>query len=190
MVLVIVLGVADDGNRLEFIMLPHSSVMCSVKSGNVTRLSFFRMVPLPMVVAIDADDADDVSVLALPSDVDNNGIGVAGRNLSVESKMVCTLPLSGVTEMGRKNLAESSVIVWLVLLHSAVVGVVIVVAVIVVNGELLSPNIGLLEYGLRLNTGDGVKFPRLDGEFSKFTLLLLLFIRLALVLVLQFIAGD
>lgn len=195
-VLVIVLGVADDGSRLEFMILPHSSVIWSVKSGRVTRLSFFRMVPLPMVVvAIDADEPDDVSVLLLllllsddDDGDDNSGIGVAGRNFSPESNMVSALPLSGVAEIGRKNFAESSVKCILVL-HSAI-GVVIVVDVIVVNGWLLS-NIGLLEYGLRLNTGDCDKFPRLDGELSKFKLLLLLLLlllTLALVLVLQFIA--
>lgn len=62
----------------------------------------------------------------------------------------------------------------------------------VVIGELLS-NIGLLEYGLpeyglRLNSGDGVKFRKLDGELNRFRLL---FLALAMLeLVLQFIAGD
>lgn len=144
------------------------------------------MVPLPMVVAIDVDDPDGVSVLLLLSD-DSNGIGVVDRpNFSPESKMVNTLPLSGVADIGRKNFTGSSILA----LYSAD-GVVIVVAVIVVNGELFS-SIGLPEYGLRLNTGDDVKFPKLDGELSKFKLLLLvlLLLTLALVLVLQFIADG
>lgn len=57
------LGDAADCGRLEFMILPHSSVMCKVKSGNWTRLSFLRIVPLPTVVAIDINDPAGVIVL-------------------------------------------------------------------------------------------------------------------------------
>lgn len=99
-----VLGVADDGERLEFMMLPHSSVICKVKSGNVTRLSFLRIVPLPMVVAMDVEDPDEVIVL-LSDDI--SGIGVAHRNLSPESNTLSALPLSGVADIGRRKCCAS-----------------------------------------------------------------------------------
>lgn len=180
------LGVADDCGRLEFIILPHSSVICKVKSGNWTRLSFFRIVPLPTVVAIDIDDPAGVIVLHCPLLSDAiNGIGVAGRNLSIESNMVSTESLSGVADIGRRSFCKSSA--WLV--HSAPMCMVVVG---VVSAEPASI-IGLIEHELRLNTGDGVKFPKLDGEFNRFKLLLVLLLlvlfKLALVLeVLQFIA--
>lgn len=183
------LGVADDCGRLEFMILPHSSVICKVKSGNWTRLSFFRIVPLPTVVAIDIDDPAGVIVLHWPLLSDAiNGIGVAGRNLSIESNMVSTESLSGVADIGRKSLCKSSALV----VHSVPMCMVVVVGV--VNIEPAS-SIGLIEHGLRLNTGDGVKFPKLDGEFNRFKLvlvvLLLLLFKLALVLeVLQFVAAG
>lgn len=162
------LGVADDGNRLEFIILPHSSVICRVKSGIVTRLSVFRMVPLPIVVAIDPDDPDEVMRLVLlPGD--DAGFGVVDRGLSPTiSNKVNALPLSGVVDMGRKKCCGSSA----PMLLQSMVLLPLAVTAIADNGKLFS-NIGLLEYGLRLNTGEGEKFPRFDGELSKFKLLLI-----------------
>lgn len=76
---VIKLGVAD--NFLALVMLPHSSVIFNVKSGNVTRLSFFRMVPL--LDAIDVDDVDDGIAFNRVSDADAD-IGNAIFNLPSE----------------------------------------------------------------------------------------------------------
>lgn len=147
------------------------------------------------MVAIDVDEPDGVIVLLLLLLLSDeiNGIGVAGRNLSAESKIVSTESLSGVDDMGRRNFCESSIL----LLHSPPIPLlptppppilIVVVAVSVVNGESVS-NFGLLEHGLRLNNGDGVKFLNLGGELSKFklVLLLLLLFILALPIVLELV---
>lgn len=103
---VIKLGVADAFR--EFVMLPHSSITLNVKSGIVTRLSFFRMVPLLLDdgtaatdAAIDVDDTLDGNVFSRDSDNDAD-TGSDTFNFPSDVNMFMLLPYN-VADIGRIN---------------------------------------------------------------------------------------